>query len=249
MSEKFNLKWNDFHSNVSKSFGLLRDESYLQDVTLVSDDFKHFSAHKLVLSACSDYFKNIFQQTKHSQPLLCLEGVSSVDLKNVLDYVYEGEVKILQEDLDKFLAIANRLQLNGLIGGETTEEDQQFEHKEEIECPQPSQTQVQDLPNANLKKNPAVKKQQTIEKRIVAVNENYELQLKQAFDENVETLSNGSLSCKICGKVTTGVCRNGNMKIHLEVHIEGLSYDCKYCDKTFRSKNSLNAHNYSYHKS
>ena len=151
------------------------------------------------------------------------------------DYVYEGEVKILQEDLDKFLAIANRLQLNGLIGGETTEDEQQFEDKQEIECPQPSQIQVQDLPNANLKKNPAVKKQQTIEKRIVAVNENYELQLKQAFDENVETLSNGSLSCKICGKVTTGTCRTGNMKIHLEVHIEGLSFDCKYCDKTFRS--------------
>ena len=58
MSEGFNLKWKDFHSNVSKSFGLLREEDYLQDVTLVSDDNKQMSAHKLVLSACSEYFKN-----------------------------------------------------------------------------------------------------------------------------------------------------------------------------------------------
>ena len=36
MSEKFCLKWNDFHSNVSKSFGLFRNEDYLHDVTLVS---------------------------------------------------------------------------------------------------------------------------------------------------------------------------------------------------------------------
>ena len=100
MSEKFNLKWNDFHSNVSKSFGLFRSESYLHDVTLVSDDFKQVQAHKLVLSACSEYFKNILQQTKQTQPLLCLDGVNAEDLQNVLDYVYEGEVKILQEDLD-----------------------------------------------------------------------------------------------------------------------------------------------------
>ena len=61
MPEKFDLKWNDFHSNVSKSFGLLRNEDYLHDVTLVSDDYKQVTAHKLVLSACSEYFKNIFK--------------------------------------------------------------------------------------------------------------------------------------------------------------------------------------------
>ena len=94
MSEKFNLKWNDFGTNVSRSFGLFRNESYLHDVTLVCEDFKHIPAHKLVLSACSEYFRNIFQQTKQSQPLLCLDGVSSTDLQNVLDYVYDGEVKI-----------------------------------------------------------------------------------------------------------------------------------------------------------
>ena len=74
MSEKFNLKWNDFHSNASKSFGLLRNESYLHDVTLVSDDYKHVSAHKLVLSACSEYFKRLFQETKQTQPVICFDG-------------------------------------------------------------------------------------------------------------------------------------------------------------------------------
>ena len=61
MAEKFSLKWHDFNTNVSKSFGLLRDEEYLHDVTLVSDDNMQVSAHKLVLSACSEYFKNIFR--------------------------------------------------------------------------------------------------------------------------------------------------------------------------------------------
>ena len=57
MAEKISLKWNDFYFNVSKSFRELRHEEYLQDVTLVSDDNTQISAHKLVLSACSEHFK------------------------------------------------------------------------------------------------------------------------------------------------------------------------------------------------
>ena len=107
MLEKFSLKWNDFHSNVSKSFGLFRNDEYLHDVTLVSDDHKQFSAHKLVLSACSEYFKNIFKQNNkpNAHPLLCLDGVSSDDLKNIMDYIYNGEVQLYQEKLYNFLAV------------------------------------------------------------------------------------------------------------------------------------------------
>ena len=91
MSEQFCLKWNDFYSNVSKSFSLLRNEKYLHDVTLVTDDSNQVSAHKLVLSACSEYFKNIFRNNeKHQHPLLCLDGLSSKDLSNVLDYMYNA---------------------------------------------------------------------------------------------------------------------------------------------------------------
>ena len=120
MSEKFSLKWNDFHSNVSSSFSSLRNEDYLQDVTLVSDDDHHVSAHKLVLSACSDYFKNIFKKSKHANPLLCLDGITSNDIANVLDFVYNGEVHIYQEDLDHFLVIAQKLRLRGLLSSEDT---------------------------------------------------------------------------------------------------------------------------------
>ena len=118
MSEKFCLKWNDFHSNVSNSFGMFRNEDYLHDVTLVSDDHKQVSAHKLVLSACSEYFKDIFKHNikPNAHTLLCLNGVSSDDLRNIMDYIYNGEVQIFQENLDSFLNIAQRLKLEGLIG-------------------------------------------------------------------------------------------------------------------------------------
>ena len=97
MSEKFCLKWNDFQTNISKSFSKLRNEDDFFDVTLVSDDQKQISAHKVVLSASCGYFKNILKQNKHPNPLLCLEGISSTELKDILDYIYHGEVNVNQE--------------------------------------------------------------------------------------------------------------------------------------------------------
>ena len=122
MSEKFCLKWNDFNANVSKSFGLFRNAKYLHDVTLVSDDHKKVEAHKLVLSACSEFFKDIFENNHHSHPLLCLDGISYLDMSNIMDYIYNGEVQIYQENLDRFLAIAQRLKLDGLLGGDVKED-------------------------------------------------------------------------------------------------------------------------------
>ena len=130
MSEKFCLKWNDFQSNVSNSFSLLRNEAYLQDVTIVTDDNEQMAAHKLVLSACSEYFRNIFMKNKHSHPLLCLEGLSSKDVRDVMDYMYQGEVKIFQEDLDRFLAVAQRLKLEGLLNGNENDLAEEVNNKD-----------------------------------------------------------------------------------------------------------------------
>ena len=123
MTDKFNVKWNDFGANVSKSFGLLRNEESLYDVTLVTNDSEILSAHKFVLSSCSKYFRNIFKQTKQTQPMICLDGVSSSDLQNILDYVYNGEVSILQDQLDTFMKVGQRFKIEGLVGDVNTNEE------------------------------------------------------------------------------------------------------------------------------
>ena len=57
--EKFSLKWNDFNSNVHKSFRNLRTEDDFFDITLVGDDYKHVTAHKV----CSPTTRNTFNLT------------------------------------------------------------------------------------------------------------------------------------------------------------------------------------------
>ena len=118
MSANFCLKMNDFFSNVTKTFSKLRKEEDFYDVTLVTDDQKQMSAHKVVLSSCSEYFKHILKQNNHSHPLMCLEGIKSNELTNILDYVYNGEVNIQHGDLERFLFFAHRFKLEGLISEE-----------------------------------------------------------------------------------------------------------------------------------
>ena len=116
----FYLKWNDFAENVSGAFKELRSESDFFDVTLACADseFKTLQAHKLILSACSNFFKGIFRgktnASKHPNPYIFLHGVTYNNLTSILDFIYNGEVDIEQENLNSFLTLAEELQIKGL---------------------------------------------------------------------------------------------------------------------------------------
>ena len=49
-SEKLRLQWNDFKDNVTSSFGDLREDKDLTDVTLACEDGKQVEAHKIILA-------------------------------------------------------------------------------------------------------------------------------------------------------------------------------------------------------
>ena len=72
-SEKFCLKWNDFESNISVAFRGLRDDKDFFDVTLACED-EQIQAHKVILAACSPFFRNILRRNQHQHPLLYLKG-------------------------------------------------------------------------------------------------------------------------------------------------------------------------------
>ncbi len=120
-SENFCLRWNDFESNVSGAFRELRNDSDFFDVTLACDGSqgRTLQAHKVILSACSSFFKQMLRNVAmaspgHPNPLLYLRGVSFSNLESVLDFMYHGEVNVAQDDLNSFLAVAEDLQIKGL---------------------------------------------------------------------------------------------------------------------------------------
>jgi len=115
-SEKFCLRWNDFETSISRAFKELREEKDFFDVTLVCDD-SQIEAHKVILSACSPFFRSILRRNPHQHPLLYLKGVKYSELLAVLSFMYMGEVNVAQEELNSFLSVAEELKVKGLTQG------------------------------------------------------------------------------------------------------------------------------------
>jgi len=113
MSEKFCLRWNDFETSISSAFKEIREEKDFFDVTLACDS-DQIQAHKVILSACSPFFRNILKRNRHEHPLLYMKDISLTNLSCVLNFMYHGEVNVAQEDLNSFLAVAEELKVKGL---------------------------------------------------------------------------------------------------------------------------------------
>jgi len=110
---KFCLHWKDFDTNMTKALKDLREENDFFDVTIACED-NQIQAHKVILSACSTFFRNILRRHPHQHPLLYLKGVKYKQLLDILDFMYNGEVNVVQEELKQFLAVAADLRVQGL---------------------------------------------------------------------------------------------------------------------------------------
>ncbi|XP_076038979.1 uncharacterized protein LOC143024084 isoform X5 [Oratosquilla oratoria] len=117
--QHFCLRWNNFHSNIATSFEHLRDHEDFVDVTLACEG-RSLKAHKVVLSACSPYFRNLLKQNPCQHPIIILRDVSFADVSALLSFVYQGEVYVSQDRLSTFLRTAEMLHIKGL-----TEQNQQ----------------------------------------------------------------------------------------------------------------------------
>ena len=249
-SEKFSLKWNDFQQTVSSSFKLLRSEQDFFDVTLVSDDEVHLSSHKLVLSACSDFFKTILKKTSNPHPLIYLSGISSRNLNFIIDYIYHGEVEIHQEQLNDFLDVAQKLKIAGLNSDQKEELEDIKQETYSNPVYHQSFNKDQKIDYKNMKKSSGNEEEQTVLSNTTVENLDFQIvnmdttEPDQKIKDNIDVVD-AHFVCKICGKTSN---RKSVVQSHIETHIEGLSFPCHQCGKTFRSRHSLTQHTFRFHK-
>ncbi|XP_049867430.1 zinc finger and BTB domain-containing protein 14-like [Pectinophora gossypiella] len=110
---QFSLRWNNYVNHVTEAFNVLRFENDLVDVTLCCDGGK-IKAHKMLLSACSSYFKQIFKENPCQHPVIIFRNFKFEDLNAIINFMYHGEVNIFQEQLESFLITAELLEVKGL---------------------------------------------------------------------------------------------------------------------------------------
>ena len=177
--------------------------------------------------------------------MLCLDGISSGQLDEILDYIYFGEVQIFHENINTFLNIAERLKLDGLQG--TKEEDGQSTHRTFYDDTSFVFESTEDEIFPKESKNDTEVSLSHSSTNIRHVNE--KLKVNAGDFSSVEELNiyikgqilntNVGKQCGICFYLPKNPTR---LKDHVETHIEGLSFSCDNCDKSYSSRDSLRNH-------
>ncbi|XP_071517882.1 uncharacterized protein [Panulirus ornatus] len=124
--QQFCLRWNNFQANIVSSFEALLDREEFVDVTLTAEG-KSLKAHRVLLSACSPYFRDLFRDIPaHQHPVIVLRDTSFLELKSLLSFIYHGEVNVSQERLGLLLKTAEALRIKGLAQDKRTSDSEQF---------------------------------------------------------------------------------------------------------------------------
>ena len=220
MSEKLCLQWNDFKENVNAAFGSLRDDKEFSDVTLACEDGYQMEAHKVILAASSPVLMDLLRKMKHPHPMIYLKGFQSQDLEAILDFLYLGEAKVSQENLDPFLAAAEQLKLKGLSAQNS--EDWVKSHPPLKPEPNPaeiSKDSVKEIKSVHIgvpyQEVSLAGDLEDLEQRVLSMMEKSE-NLCPKGKQKVYT-------CKVCGKEAKG----RDIKDHIEArHLDGIAIPC-----------------------
>ncbi|XP_037091342.1 modifier of mdg4-like, partial [Pollicipes pollicipes] len=120
--QMFNLRWNNFQSSISSALHEQLVGEELVDVTL-SAEGRTVGAHRVVLSACSPYFKQLFKTLPSMQhPVIVIRDSKFSDIQTLLAFIYQGEVQVSNSALPSLLKTAEALSIKGLTPSHLREE-------------------------------------------------------------------------------------------------------------------------------
>jgi len=112
-SKVFRLKWDNHLQNLSCLFDALLEEQKFVDVTLCCDGGM-LRAHKIILSSCSPFFDVLLRDHPSNNPIIVMNDVPLAEMKKVLEYMYKGELNVVQDEIESFVETATMLAVRGL---------------------------------------------------------------------------------------------------------------------------------------
>ena len=233
-SAKFSLQWSDFEKNVTTSFKEIRRD--FCDVTLVGEGKMKIEAHKVILAASSDFFLDLLRQKSHPNLLLYMRGIKDDQLSAVLDFIYQGQTSVAQDDLEDFLKVAEELQIKGLSDMNSTVFNKEFKGKKNETTNANSQNVISTpftLKSEAIDQNFAENRFEIAENIDLSYGDKGETRGYRKEIELVKTIKSmllkvdGIWNCRECGKTNTD---QSNMRKHIEnKHTEGVPHTCDQC--------------------
>ena len=249
MDSKYNLKWEEYQSNLQSCYSQLEKTNHFSDVTLVGEGGDQIKAHRVILAATSPIFEDILIKNDHPKPLIYMRGVKSSHLKLLISYIYHGEVEVSTDDFKDFLAVAAELGVKGLTTDDTS--DISMEKKNNHN----RYEKQQNLPEHTVQHTTT--KQDEYQKKLkLKLEEHYDSSYSEETQDlgtQLDSKANDLMkvettySCGLCGKLS--ITKHGLVKHKSRYHSvkKTADFECTACGRNSISKKGLDRHNTRYH--
>ena len=176
-----------------------------------------------------------------------MKGIKYDDLKNIIDFVYNGEAKIDAQDINRFLEAAKELQIKGLAPDEVTvDSETEKETRKNVKQVLNKSMKVEEISEekTNTESNEYILDCFNEENTVIQVGDESLKEHSEEISKILERVLDSSSGykfwrCKICGKTNKQKYR---MMCHIQVHLNNFRFKCEFCDKSTKTRPALKAH-------
>ena len=160
----------------------------------------------------------------------------------ILDFLYRGEANVFQDNIDSFLAVAEELQMKGLMGKTEYKLTDFGENERPSHCSSensPNNSSMRQMPSKESRNSPqALTRPPNLSGNFVELEE----KVNQLMEKSQNKTADGkqlAYRCTLCGKEGHGI----NIKYHIEAnHLQGVVIPCNFCGKIFIARHALKQH-------
>ncbi|KYN14297.1 Protein bric-a-brac 2 [Trachymyrmex cornetzi] len=108
------FKWQSFPSHMVGSLDTCYEKQQFVDLSLACKDGTILKCHKMVLANSSSFFRRLLLANDHPHPMIVLHDIEADDLKTLVNFMYCGEIQVVQSEVRRLLKLAETLEVTGL---------------------------------------------------------------------------------------------------------------------------------------
>ncbi|KYQ53066.1 Tetratricopeptide repeat protein 12 [Trachymyrmex zeteki] len=108
------FKWQSFPTHMVGSLDTCYEKQQFVDLSLACKDGTILKCHKMVLANSSSFFRRLLLANDHPHPMIVLHDIEADDLKTLVNFMYCGEIQVVQSEVRRLLKLAETLEVTGL---------------------------------------------------------------------------------------------------------------------------------------